>query len=246
VLVLANEKVALVTGGSRGLGRAIVKNFINNGYKVAFTYLNSEENAKEICKLYGDNVLPLRADASDYKRAFEVVREVVSTYGSLGVLINNVASAKDKPIWEMDLESWNFGITNTLGSCFNYTRAVVDIFMKNKKGKIINIGSINGIRGREGSVSYSTAKAGIIGFTKTIAKELGEYNINVNLVAPGFIDTDGQKNTSQLIRKLVLNECTIRKLSTPQEIAYVVEFLASEKADNITGQIIQVDNGQYI
>jgi 3-oxoacyl-[acyl-carrier protein] reductase len=118
--------------------------------------------------------------------------------------------------------------------------------MKNKKGKIINIGSINGIRGREGSVSYSTAKAGIIGFTKTIAKELGEYNINVNLVAPGFIDTDGQKNTSQLIRKLVLNECTIRKLSTPQEIAYVVEFLASEKADNITGQIIQVDNGQYI
>jgi 3-oxoacyl-[acyl-carrier protein] reductase len=239
-------KIALVTGGSKGLGRAIVENFLNDGYRVAFTYLNSEAKAKEISECYGDMVLPIQADASDYNKAFEVVEKVVSVYGTIDVLVNNVALAKDKPIWKMDIESWNFGINNTLGPCFNYTRAAIEVFIKNKKGKIINIGSINGIRGREGSISYSTAKAGIIGFTKTIAKELGEFNINANVVAPGFIDTDGQQNTSQLIRGLVLDECAIRRLSTPEDVSHVVEFLASDKSNNITGQVIQIDNGQYI
>lgn len=243
---MAKGKVVLVTGGSRGLGRAIVENFAQNEYNVAFTYLTSEQSAKNLCEVYGERVMGINADASDYNKAFEVVKKVLSVWGNIDILINNVGRSKDKPIWEMDEKSWSFGMSHTLGPCFNYTRAVIETFIQNKKGKIINIGSINGIRGREGSVGYSTAKAGIIGFTKTVAKELGEYNINVNVVAPGFIDTDGQKNTSCLIKGLVLDECVIRKLSTPQDIAYIVEFLASEKANNITGQIIQVDNGQYI
>ena len=119
--------------------------------------------------------------------------------------------------------------------------------MKNNSyGRIINVGSINGIRGREGSVAYSTAKAGVIGFTKTIAKELGKYEITCNVVAPGYIDTDGQKNTSELIKKLVLDECAIRRLTPPQSVVDLIMFLASDKASCITGQVYQIDNGQYI
>ncbi|HRU41253.1 MAG TPA: SDR family oxidoreductase, partial [Candidatus Diapherotrites archaeon] len=127
-----------------------------------------------------------------------------------------------------------------------YSKYASEIMIANKAGKIINIGSINGLRGREGSVAYSTAKAGIIGFTKTIAKELGKYNICCNVVAPGFINTDGQSNTSELIKKMVLDECAIRKLTEPAEIANLVLFLSSEKANNITGQVYQIDCGQYI
>ncbi|MDS1002892.1 SDR family oxidoreductase [Clostridium sporogenes] len=243
---MKRDKVALVTGGSKGLGKAIVKNFINNNYKVAFTYLNSEEKANEICKEFGSNVVAIKADACDYNRAFEVVNKIEKTFGSIDILVNNVGMAKDRPIWKITEEDWKFGIDNTLNSCFNYTRAVVNIFIKQNKGKIINIGSINGLRGREGSVSYCSAKSAVVGFTKTIAKELGQYNINANVIAPGYISTDGQENTSELIKKLVLDECAIRKLTTSEEVANVVEFLASDKSNNITGQVIQVDYGQYI
>ena len=129
---------------------------------------------------------------------------------------------------------------------FYYSKAVCGHFIKAGKGKIINIGSINGLRGREGSLAYSTAKAGIEGFTKTIAKELGMYNVNCNVVAPGYIDTDGQRNTSELIKKMVLDECAIRKLTDPAEVANLVIFLAGERSNNITGQVYQIDCGQYI
>lgn len=243
---MLEDKVAIVTGGSKGLGRAIVENLIKNGCKVAFTYLNSEARAKELCEKYGDDIIALKADATDYDKAFEVVEETIKKFGRIDILVNNAYSAQDKPIWEIDLKKWDFTIKHTLYSCFNYTRAVVPHFMEQKSGKIINIGSINGIRGREGSVSYCAGKSALIGFTKTIAKELGEYNINANVVAPGYIDTDGQANTSQLIKKMVLDECAIRRLSKPEEIASLVEFLASDKSNSITGQVIQIDNGQYL
>jgi 3-oxoacyl-[acyl-carrier protein] reductase len=118
--------------------------------------------------------------------------------------------------------------------------------VKQNSGKIINIGSINGMRGREGSLAYSTSKAGVEGFTKTIAKELGQYNINCNVVAPGYIDTDGQAKTSEIIKKVVLDECAIRRLTQPIEVANLVAFLASDKANNITGQVYKIDCGQYI
>jgi len=241
-----NGKTALVTGGSRGLGRDIVENFLRNGCKVAFTYLNSEAQAKELESKYRENILAIKADASDYNKAFESVDKTLKKFGRLDILVNNVGMANDKPIWKMDKELWDYGIKNTLNSCFNYTRAVVDTFISQRKGKIINIGSINGLRGREGSVSYCSAKAGMEGFTKTVAKELGQYNININIVAPGYIDTDGQVDTSELIKKLVLDECAIRKLTKPEEVAGLVEFLASDKSDNITGTIIKIDCGQYI
>lgn len=239
-------KVAIITGGSKGLGKAILEKFLENDCKVVFTYLTSEEEAQKLADQYGNNVLPIKADASDYTMAKKVIDITINNFGKIDILINNVGLAKDKPIWLMDEERWDFGIANTLKPCFNYTRAVVNYFIQQKSGKIINIGSINGIRGREGSVSYCSAKSGIIGFTKTVAKELGEYNINVNVVAPGYIDTNGQENTSELIKKMVLNECAIRKLTKPNEIAELVEFLASDKSNNITGQVIKIDCGQYI
>ncbi len=240
------EKVALVTGGSKGLGKAIVERLIKEGYNVAFTYLKSEMEAQALCESYGDRVHRIKADASDFTSALMAVEETIKKFGTLDILVNNVGLAKDRPVWELDETSWNFTISNTLNPVFYHTRAVAPIFMKKRYGKIINIGSINGLRGRQGSVGYCSAKAGIVGFSKTVAKELGEFNVCVNVVAPGFIDTDGQQNTSQLIRKMVLDECVIRKLTKPEEVAELVAFLASEKSDNITGEVIKIDCGQYI
>lgn len=243
---MENNKVAIITGATRGLGYAILNKFIENDYKVAFTYLNNDRKANEICKFYKDKVVSFKADATDYNRALEIVEKTIESFGKVDVLVNNVSLAKDRPIWKITKEQWDFGVDNTLNSCFNYTRAIVNHFITNRSGKIINIGSINGMRGREGSVSYCSAKAGIIGFSKTIAKELGKFNVNVNVVAPGYIDTDGQENTSELIKKMVLDECAIRRLSQPEDIANLVEFLASEKSNNITGEVIKIDCGQYI
>ena len=174
------------------------------------------------------------------------VLKCINTFGTIDVLVNNAASAKDGSIENIDTQQFDYTIKNVLYPVFNYTKLVVPIFIKKNFGKIINIGSINGMRGREGSLAYSTAKAGIEGFTKTIAKELGKYNICCNVVAPGYINTDGQAGTSELIKKMVLDECAIRRLTEPVEVANLVLFLASNKANNITGQVYKIDCGQYI
>ena len=240
------NKIVFITGGASGLGRVLVDAFVNRGYKVFFTYKNSKDNAEKIAKKYGDKVAFTKADASSFEEALDSINKCVDAFGTIDVLINNAASARDSSIENISKENFEYTLDNVLMPVFNYTKLVIDIMKNNGKGKIINIGSINGIRGREGSVAYSTAKAGIIGFTKTVAKELGQYNINCNVVAPGYINTDGQRNTSELIKKLVLSECAIRKLATPEEISNLIAFLASDEADCITGQVYQIDNGQYI
>lgn len=240
------SKVVFITGGASGLGRVLVDVFVSKGDRVFFTYNKSEENAKKILECYHNKVSCIKSDASNYKDASQAVNECINKFGTIDVLINNAASARDSTIERINEDEFRYTIDNVLMPVFNYSKNVIEFMKKNNRGKIINIGSINGVRGREGSVAYSTAKAGVIGFTKTIAKELGQYNINCNVVAPGYISTDGQRNTSELIKKLVLNECAIRKLATPEEIANLVYFLASDKADCITGQVYQIDNGQYI
>ncbi|WP_310604072.1 SDR family oxidoreductase [Anaerosporobacter sp.] len=240
------NKIVFITGGASGLGRVIVSKFIEEGAKVCFTYRNSEENAMLLQQQYGESIYSVKADASDYLQAIEAVNKCIEHFGGLDILVNNAASAKDSSLKNLDMANFSYTINNVLYPVVNYSKAVCDHFIKQCFGKIINIGSINGMRGREGSLAYSTAKAGIEGFTKTIAKELGQYNINCNIVAPGYIDTDGQKNTSELIKKLVLDECPIRRLTKPEEVANLVIFLAGDMANNITGQVYQIDCGQYI
>ncbi|CDB90427.1 uncharacterized protein BN565_00122 [Clostridium sp. CAG:253] len=239
------RKVALITGGASGLGRTLMEEFIKADYDVCFTYMNSEKKAKCYQEKYGDRVLAIKADASVYDAACDVVKSCIDKFKRIDVLVNNAASAKDGSVLKLEYNDFDYTIKNVLYPVFNYTKATVPYLIKNT-GKIINIGSINGLRGREGSLAYSTAKAGIEGFTKTIAKELGFYNICCNVVAPGFINTDGQANTSELIKKMVKDECVIKKLTEPIEVANLVLFLAGDKSNNITGQVYKIDCGQYI
>ncbi|MCI9173541.1 MAG: SDR family oxidoreductase [Lachnospiraceae bacterium] len=243
---MEEQKVVLITGGASGLGRVLVEEFVKEGYRVCFTFWKSKENARRLSELYGDQVLPVNADAANYEKALETVNACIEYFGRLDVLVNNAAGARDASLLRLEKEDFEYTLQNVLYPVFYYSKAVCRHFIKNSKGKIINIGSINGLRGREGSVAYSTAKAGIEGFTKTIAKELGAHNVNCNVVAPGYIDTDGQRNTSELIKKMVLDECAIRRLTAPAEVANLILFLAGDKSNNITGQVYQIDCGQYI
>lgn len=243
---MEENKIAFITGGASGLGRILVDTFISEGYHVFFTYRSSKEKAEALKEKYGDKIHMAHADASDMKQAVMAVEQCIQAFGKIDVLVNNAASAKDASLIRLDEGSFEYTIKNVLYPVFYYCKAVAGYFIQQRHGKIINIGSINGSRGREGSVAYSTAKAGIEGFTKTIAKELGAYNINCNVVAPGFINTYGQKDTSELIKKCVLDECAIRRLTEPEEVANLVLFLAGSKSDNITGQVYRIDCGQYI
>lgn len=240
------EPVAIVTGGASGLGRVLVEEFIKAGYHVCFSYRNSVEKAQQAIERFDGAVLAIQADASDYGLAQDLVKECVDHFGRVDVLVNNAASSKDAPLYKLTEEGFNYTVRNVLNPVFNYTKAVSPYFIEQRHGKIINIGSINGMRGREGNPSYSAAKAAVEGFSKTIAKELGPYNVNCNVVAPGFIDTDGQANTSELVKKFCLDECAIRRLTKPIEVANLVLFLAGDKSDNITGQVYKIDCGQYI
>lgn len=243
---IVRKQTAFITGGASGLGRILVQEFLNEGYNVFFTYRNSHEKAKKLVDEYGTQLYSCRADASRFEDVQKSVDECIGKFGCIDVLVNNAASAKDASLEKSRVENFQYTIENVLYPVFYYSKVVSSYMIQEKTGKIINIGSINGLRGREGSLAYSTAKAGVIGFTKTIAKELGQYNICCNVVAPGYIETDGQETTSELIKKMVLDECAIRKLTDPVEIANLVLFLASEKANNITGQVYKIDCGQYI
>ena len=241
-----DKRVVFITGGGRGLGRIMVQRFREMGWYVFFTYRTDRDEIHNMVKENAGYVYALQADASDFDAAEATVKKAIEVYGNIDVLINNASSAKDSALEKNSPEDFQYTISNVLFPVYNYTRAVIPYMIQKKHGKIINIGSVNGIHGREGSIGYSTAKAGIIGFTKTAAKELGKYSINCNVVAPGYISTDGQRDTSELIKKLVLSECYIKRLSKPEEVSNLVEFLASNKANNITGQIFQIDCGQYI
>lgn len=244
--VSKDARVVFITGGGAGLGRILVREFYNQGYKVAFTYRTERESIQTVVKEAKGKIIALKADASDFAQVENSLEEAYNHFGRIDVLVNNAASAKDSTLEKSLPENFDFTIKNVLYPVYYYSKSVLKYMIPAGKGKIINIGSVNGLHGREGSIAYSTAKAGVVGLTKTMAKELGKYPVNCNVVAPGYIATDGQRNTSELIKKLVLGECYIKRLSEPEAISNMVLFLASDKADNITGQVFQVDCGQYI
>ena len=248
-MISLNSRVALVTGGSRGLGAEIVRHLAGLGADVAFTYLQDKKAAEEVAndvRKIGRRSLCVQADAGDYNRAQQVVDNVRSELSNVHILVTSAAIARGGALWKIGESDWDDVVKVSLKGAFNYIRAMAKSFMDQKYGKIVCVGSINGLRGRIGTISYNVAKAGLVGLVKTVASEMGRFNVNANLVAPGYIETESQENTPELVRDLVLKECAIKRLGTPEDIVPLVGFLCSDAARHITGQTIKIDAGQYL
>ena len=247
--MLLEGKAAIVTGASMGIGAAMAIDLAENGADVAINYRKHDAEAREIAQKIeaaGRRCLVIKADVSSFADAEKMVAEVREKFGRLDILVNNAGINWDGVIWKMTEEQWDTVLNINLKGYFNYARAVAGIFREQKSGKIINITSINGLRGKFGQTNYSAAKAGIIGFTKALAKELGRSNVNVNAVAPGFILTPMYETVPEDVKQQAINEITLGRPGKPEEVAAVVTFLCSEKARHIHGEVIKVDGGQYI
>ena len=242
---LLEGKVVLITGATRGIGKGIAEVFAAQGAEVAFTYAGSVEKAKELETALGEitKVKAYQSDASDYDAAQKLVEDVISEFGKIDILINNAGITKDNLMLRMSKEDWDKVINVNLDSVFNLTKAVVKPMMKAKAGSIINMTSIVGIKGNAGQANYSASKAGVIGFTKSIALELGSRNIRCNAVAPGFIETE---MTAALDEKTVQSwrdGIPLKRGGQPEDVANVCVFLASEMSSYVTGQVLNVDGG---
>ena len=242
-------KVAIVTGGSMGIGHAIALDLAAHGADVAINYRMHAEEANavvaEIEKM-GRRGLAVQADVTSFVDAQRMVDAVREKLGRLDVLVNNAGVNRDGVVWKMTESQWDEVLDTNLKGYFNYIRAAAPIFKEQGAGKIVNITSINGLRGKFGQSNYSAAKAGIVGLTKAIARELGKFSVNVNAVAPGLIETDMMKEAPQDVKDKALAEIVLGRLGTPEEVAHVVTFLCSDLARHITGEVIKVDGGQYI
>jgi 3-oxoacyl-[acyl-carrier protein] reductase len=195
---------------------------------------------------YGSRGLAVQADVSSFEDAQRMVGSVVSELGGLDILVNNAGVNWDGVIWKMSEEQWDHVIDIDLKGTFNYIRAAAPIFKEQNYGKIVNVTSINGLRGKFGQSNYTAAKGGVIALTKTVARELGRYNVNVNAIAPGLIETDMVKEAPEKVREMALAEIVLGRLGKPEEVAWVITFLCSEKSRHITGEVITVDGGQYL
>jgi 3-oxoacyl-[acyl-carrier protein] reductase len=242
-------KVALITGGSIGIGTTISLDLAQNGADVALTYRRHEEEANAVVekiKEMGRRAKAYKVDVSEFEAAQNLVKDVLEVFGHLDILVNNAGMNWDGVVWKMTEEQWDAVINVDLKGTFNFIRAVSPIFKEQQSGKIVNITSINAMRGRFGQSNYTAAKAGTIGLTKTVAKELGRFRVNVNAVAPGLIETDMIKSMPEDFIQRSKAETVFDELGKPEDIAYLVTFLCTEKARHITGEVIKVDGGQYI
>jgi len=244
---LLENRVAIVTGGSRGIGESIVLKLAENGAHIAFTYVSSDEKAKlleEKLKTFGVNAKAYKRNAGSYEECEAMVSDVVKTFGSVDVCVNNAGISKDNLLLRMTPEQWDEVMTTNLKSVFNMTKQVIRPMMKSRKGSIINMSSIVGMRGNAGQSSYAASKAGIIGFTKSIAAELGSRNVRCNAIAPGFIETDMTHYLKEgEAAKSFLDKIPLGRFGSAEEIANVTLFLASDLSSYVTGQVISACGG---
>lgn len=243
------NKIALVTGGSRGIGASIAKELAKEGAKVVFTYQSSPDKAQNVLdeiKADGGEGRIFQADASNFNDAQKTVDFVLKEFGSLHILVNNAGITKDNLILRMSEQDWDEVINTNLKSVFNYSKAAIKPMMNQREGKIINISSVVGIMGNVGQANYVAAKAGVIGLTKSLAREFASRNINVNAIAPGYIETDMTAKLNETQKQAILNLIPLKRIGKPEDIARMVVFLASDDANYITGQVFCVDGGMVM
>jgi len=242
---MLKDQVCLITGGSRGIGSGMVKRFVEEGATVYFTYLNSAASAESLAEsLTGPGkAIPFQSDASNFEQAQQAVDKVVSEQGNIDVLINNAGITNDTLMLRMTEEQWDGVIQANLKSVFNLTKHALRPMLKNRSGSIINMSSVVGVFGNAGQANYAASKAGIIGFTKSIAKEVGSRNIRCNAIAPGYIETEMTDKLDDAVKETFLQNIPLKRMGTAEEVANLALFLASPLSVYVSGQVMSVCGG---
>lgn len=241
------KEVAVITGASRGIGKAIALALAKDGYNIAFSYNNSAKMANELVveleQEFGVSVFCQKSDVSMPDEVDSFFEEIKSRFDTISCVVNNAGITSDKPLSIMNIQTWRSVIDTNLTGAFNVCKASSKAFIQQKKGSIVNISSITGIDGNAGQANYAASKAGLIGLTKTLAKEFGRYNVTVNCIAPGLIETDMIHGSMQQTPDAIASKILLRRIGTSEEVANLVSFICSPKARYITGQVIRIDGG---
>lgn len=243
---LLKDKVAIVTGGSRGIGEQIVRTFTQHGAKVAFTYQSSRKPAEDIVESItadGGEVMSVQSDASSYVQAEALVRSVIDAYGNIDIVVNNAGITRDNFILRMDENAWDEVLDVNLKSVFNMTKHCLKQMLRQRSGSIINMSSVVGVFGNAGQSNYAASKAGIIGFSKSIAKEMGSRNIRCNVIAPGYIETDMTSDLDEKTRALFMENIPLKRMGSAEDVALAAVYLGSDLSTYITGQVLSVCGG---
>ena len=243
---LLDGKVALVTGGSRGIGKAIALKFASEGADVVFTYLSNKaaaEQTEQELGQFGHRVKAYASDGSSFESAHELVKQVIEDFSRIDILVNNAGITRDTLLMRMTEQQWDEVLNGNLKSAFNFTHAVVPLMARQRAGSIISLSSVVGIAGNAGQANYAASKAGIIALSTSVAKEMGSRNVRCNCIAPGFIDTDMTSSLPEELRKEWAKTIPLRRCGTPEEVANVALFLASDLSSYVTGQVIHCCGG---
>ncbi len=246
---MSENKVALITGGTRGIGKEIAIELSKNGFDIALNYRSEQDGLDDIKKEIENNGVKcelIKADVSNFDECEDMAKNAIEKLGRIDVLVNNAGITKDGLIMRMKKEDFESVIDINLIGTFNVTRNVIPYMIKQKSGRIVNLSSVVGVAGNAGQTNYSASKAGIIGFTKSLAKEVASRNILVNAIAPGFIDTDMTKVLSDSVKENINTQIPLKRMGTAKEVAKVVKFLSSEDSSYITGQVINIDGGMIM